>query len=156
MAGFAASAFLAGSALAAGFAASAFLAGAAFLAAGFLAAGFFAAGFLAALGASSFTGSALTAAFLTALATATVQVWFSPPTSCQICRRAPFSWFMPTTSRHLPDRLDLIFTRPSPVDSSTHSWLEPLAPSHWWTQVPSTTPPAIRSSILPVKRLQMR
>ena len=141
---------MAGSALAA-----AFLAVAAFFTAVFLAAGFLAAGFFSALGASSFTAAVL-AAFLTGFASATVQVWFSPPTSCQICRRAPFSWFMPTTSRHLPDRLDLIFTRPSPVDSSTHSWVEPLAPSHWCTQVPSTTPPAIRSSILPVKRLQMR
>ena len=59
-------------------------------------------------------------------------------------------------SSSLPARLDLILTRPSLVGSTTHSWLDAWAPSHWWTRVPSLTPPMSRSIILPVKRFWMR
>ena len=84
-----------------------------------------------------------------------VQNWLSPLTSAQICSTVPFSVAMPGSSS-LPARLDLILTRPSLVGSTTHSWLEACAPSHWWTRVPSLTPPISRSIILPVKRFWMR
>src|SRR5699024_4300983 len=150
------SGFLAGSALTAAFFSSVL---AAFLAGAFLAA--FGAGFSAAAGAAffssagasafAFAAAALALALGLRVTSAMVQNWLSPLTSAQICRPAPLSVAMPTTSRHLPARFDLILTRPSLPGSTIHSWLLAGAPSHWWTAVPSQTPPAYRSSILPVK-----
>ena len=139
------------------FSAAAF--GAAFLAAGLRVVAFLAGAFFSAASAVSaaFLAAGLRAArFFTGFASVMVQYWFSPSTSCQIWARVPFSALMPTRSTHLPDTLDFTLKRPSLVASSTHSWLEPLAPSHWCSQVPSAVPQATRSSILPVNRLQMR
>ena len=51
------------------------------------------------------------------------QAWFSPSTSSHICRRAPFSWLMPTISSTRPDSLERTFQRPSAAGSSVQSWL---------------------------------
>ena len=58
------------------------------------------------------------------------QNWLSPFWSPQIWSSAPFWVFMATRSRHLPDRLLLILTRPSCTGSTTQSWLLACAPSH--------------------------